>query len=426
MNLMIKNIEKDLLDNRGIIEFLDTDESNTSLIATNNVELKNDERYTHMEIHPSIILGFLGYNIPYSNCSQAPRNVYGTGQAKSSVGMYISNFRNRFDTTAYVLGYPQRPLINTRMGHYSMSTKLPTGMNAIVAIGCYSGYNQEDSIIINKTSLERGLFRSFYFKTYETYETYNSKDNIEEVIGNLKDINDINIKKEYNHSKVNEMGIVKEGDYVVGHDVLISKYTKNNNEYIDSSVALKEAGDGVVDKVFIDYMNTHNHRICKVRVCTTREPAIGDKFASRHGQKGVIGMVMRQEDLPFTKDGITLDLIINPHAIPSRMTLGQFIECIQGKICCDMGFFADATPFTNINSEDISDILEQKCGFNRHGDEILYGGILGKQLKTKLFIGPTYYQRLKHMVKDKINVRSTGKYTLKNKQPPLEEHKGVD
>ena len=413
------DLTKDLQNNIGIIEFLDVDETNTSLIVNDRTELKNNNsNYTHMEIHPSLILGFLGFNIPYSNCSQAPRNVYGTGQSKSSVGTYISNFRNRFDTTAYVLGNPQKPLINTRLSHYAMINDLPTGVNAIVAIGCYTGYNQEDSIILNKTALERGLFRSYYFKTYDTFEMYNSKDDIEEIIGNVNNLNDINVKKEYNYSKLNEFGVVTEGTYVNDTDILIGKYNKQRNNYMDASISVKDSGEGVVDKVFLDYMNTHNHRMCKVRICTTRIPALGDKFASRHGQKGVIGMVLRQEDMPFTKDGICPDMIINPHAIPSRMTLGQFIECIQGKICCDMGFFADATPFTDINSEDISNILEEKCGYMRHGDEILYGGIFGNQLQSKIFIGPTYYQRLKHMVKDKVASRSTGKYTLKNRQPP--------
>jgi len=414
-----KNILKDLKDHSGIIEYIDTDEANTCMIANKLINIsENEYNFTHMEIHPSLILGFLGFNIPYCNSSQAPRNVYGTGQTKQSVGMYISNFRNRFDTTAYVLGNPQKPLVNTRLSNYALVEDLPTGMNAIVAIGCYTGYNQEDSIIINKTSLERGLFRSFYFKTYDTYERYDSKDNIEEIIDNINNIENIDKRREYNYSKLNNLGVVTEGEYVQDKDVLIGKYTKNNNINIDSSIMVKDGGEGVVDKVFLDYMNTHNHRVCKVRICTTRVPALGDKFASRHGQKGVIGMVLNQEDMPFTKNGICPDLIINPHAIPSRMTLGQFIECIQGKICCQLGFFADATPFTDINSEDISDILEEKCGFMRYGDEVLYGGILGKQLTSKIFMGPTYYQRLKHMVKDKINVRSTGKYNLKNKQPP--------
>ena len=419
-NFKGKNLEQELLENSGVIEFIDVDEANYSMVAMTK-EDKNTRDYTnftHMEIHPSLVMGFLGFNIPYSNCSPHPRNVYGCGQTKQSVGCYISNFRKRFDISAHVLYYPQRALITTRLTKYGMANDLPTGLNAIVAIASYSGYNQEDSIIINKSSMDKGLFQSCYFKTYEAHEMYDSKNNSEEIIDNNLDNSDINIKKEYNYSKVNKFGVVEEGIYVDDNDVLISKHIKNGDEYVDDSVAVKDGGYGVVDKVFLDYMNTHNHKMCKVRICTNRTPALGDKFASRHGQKGVIGMILPGEDMPFTKDGITPDMIINPHAIPSRMTIGQFTECIQGKVCSTMGFYADATPFTNIDNEDISDILQNTCGMERHGNEILYSGLTGKQLESQIFIGPTYYQRLKHMPKDKINSRSTGKYTLKNKQPP--------
>lgn len=406
-----------LKKNRGCIEYLDVDEINGTMLANEPNDLNNENvNYTHIELHPSLILGTLGFTLPYCNSSQAPRNVYGTGQTKQSVGMYASNFRNRMDGTSNVLSYPQKPLVSTKLSDYVFSNQLPTGMNAIVAIGCYSGYNQEDSIIINKTSIERGLFNGFNFKTFEAEEKYDSKDNVEHIIG--KNPDESKLKKEYNYSQINSDGVVEEGTFVNGNDILISKYIKNEDETFDDSVGLKADVDGVVDKVFIDYMNTHKHRICKVRISNKRNPALGDKFASRHGQKGTIGMVLRQEDMPFTKDGICPDLIVNPHAFPSRMTLGQFIEVIQGKVCCNMGFFADSTPFNHIYSEDVAEMLEKKCGFAKHGDEILYGGILGKQLETKIFIGPTYYQRLKHMVKDKVNSRSTGKYTLKNKQPP--------
>ena len=406
-----------LKKNRGVIEYLDVDEINGTLLANEPSDLTNENvNYTHIELHPSLILGTLGFTLPYCNSSQAPRNVYGTGQTKQSVGIYASNFRNRMDGTSNVLSYPQKPLVSTKLSDYVFSNQLPTGVNAIVAIGCYSGYNQEDSIIINKTSIERGLFNGFTFKTFEAEERYDTKDNVEHIIG--KNPDETKLKKEYNYSQLNSDGVVEEGTFVNGNDILISKYIKNDDDTFDDSVGLKADVDGVVDKVFIDYMNTHKHRICKVRISNKRNPALGDKFASRHGQKGTIGMVLRQEDMPFTKDGICPDLIVNPHAFPSRMTLGQFIEVIQGKVCCDMGFFADSTPFNHIYSEDISEMLEKKCGFAKHGDEVLYGGIFGNQLETKIFIGPTYYQRLKHMVKDKVNSRNTGKYTLKNKQPP--------
>ena len=424
-NFKETDLENDLKKNQGVIEFLDVDELNSSMVAMNLDSYKRkDSNYTHMEIHSSLIMGFLGFNIPYSNCSPHPRNVYGCGQTKQSVGCYISNFRKRFDIAAHVLYYPQKALVTTRLNKYTMSNDLPTGINAIVAIASYTGYNQEDSILINKGAMEKGLFKSCYFKSYETFEMYDSKNDTEDIIDNNMNIDELNIKKDYNYSKLNEDGLVNEGDYVEENDVLISKYTKAGGDYIDSSVPLKKGGEGVVDKVFLDYMNTHNHRICKVRICTDRYPSVGDKFASRHGQKGTIGMVIPEEDMPFTKDGIRPDLIINPHAIPSRMTLGQFTECIQGKVCSKMGYYADATPFTNINPEDISDILQDVCGMNRHGDEVLYSGITGKQLDTQIFIGPTYYQRLKHMVKDKMNSRSTGRYTLKNKQPPAGKSAG--
>ena len=418
------NTITDLENNQSVCEFLDTDELNTSLISGNfdflNTESSN---YTHCEIHSSLIMGALGFTIPYCNQSQAPRNVYGTGQSKQSVGLYISNFRNRFDTSAHVLYYPQRPLIKTKLSDRVFVNKLPTGLNAIVAIACYSGYNQEDSIIFNKSSLERGLFRSCYFKTYDSTEMSDSKNGMDDLFLNPTQHNiDINLKKEYNFSKLDNDGFVKEGTYVTENDVLIGKYSKigsgSSTSYMDSSVAVKKSGDGVVDKVFCDYYNTNKQRMCKVRICTDRMPEIGDKFASRHGQKGTIGMILPKEDMPFTKDGIVPDLIINPHAIPSRMTIGQFVECVMGKACSLLGCMSDGTPFTNIDYLEICKILEEKCGYENYGDEILYSGILGNQMATKIFIGPTYYQRLKHMVRDKVNSRASGKMTLKNHQPP--------
>ena len=287
-------------------------------------------------------------------------------------------------------------------------------MNAIVAIACYSGYNQEDSAIVNKSAVERGLFNGFTFKTKDTYEMYDAKENIEQKIGKIAD--EDKKKKEYNYDLLGPNGVIPEGTYVKGGDVLIGKYIINDGEVFDDSVALKDDMEGVVDKVFMDTMNTNGHRICKVRISNRRNPKLEINLP-QHGQKGTVGMLLSQEDMPFTKDGIVPDIIVNPHAIPSRMTLGQFIEVIQGKVCTNMGFYADATPFNHLNSEDVSDILEEKCNMERHGNEILYSGILGKQLDTKIFIG-LLTQRLKHMTQDKVNSRNTGKYTLKTKQPP--------
>jgi len=425
--LDFKNYEQivdDLTKTRSIIEFIDTDEMTQSLLCTNYNKLKESDRFSHCEIHPSLIMGILGFTIPYVNTSQAPRNVYGTGQTKQTVGVYTSNYRNRFDTSTHLLHYPQKPLITTRLSKYAFIDKLPTGINAIVAIASYSGYNQDDSIIINKSSVERGLFASSYFKTYDGEEIIDTRSNSQDFFYNPNDsVNeDIKKKNEYNYNNVDSNGLVKEGVFVNDNDVLISKYTKagsgSNKTMNDCSVPVKMDGWGVVDKVFSDYYNSDKQKIARVRICTYRNPRLGDKFASRHGQKGVIGMILPQEDMPFTKDGIVPDIIINPHAIPSRMTLGQLVECVMGKSCAHLGTYADATPFTNIDNNEIFNILENNCKFQRHGDEILYSGINGKQMTTKIFIGPTYYQRLKHMVKDKINSRATGAVSLKTKQPP--------
>ena len=417
------SIIKELSKTSSVMEFIDTDEMRNNMLCTNINNIrdgKDNISYTHCEIHASLIMGILGFTIPYVNTSQAPRNVYGTGQTKQSVGVYTSSYRNRFDISAHLLFYPQKPLVNTRLSKYAYIDKLPTGMNAIVAIASYTGYNQDDSVMINKSALDRGLFRSCYFKTYDDKEIIDSRADIEENFYNPNDTdnNDIILRNEYNYNKVNSNGLIVEGKYVSDNDVLISKYTQiGNSDKSDSSVVVKQDGYGVVDKVFSDYYNSDRQQMARVRICTTRVPILGDKFASRHGQKGVIGMLVPQEDMPYTKDGIVPDIIINPHAIPSRMTLGQLIECVCGKSNAINGNFSDATPFTNIDNNEIFNILENN-NFSKHGDEILYSGINGKQLNTRIFIGPTYYQRLKHMVKDKINSREMGKISLKTRQPP--------
>ena len=418
--------------NRGVIEYIDTDEADTIALKTNINEDDGEEKFSHCEIHSSLIMGFIGFTIPYVNTSQAQKMSRGTGQTKQSVGMYVSNFKNRFDTSAHVLFYPQKPLVSTRLSKYVFTNNLPMG-KMLCGNRFIHGYNQDDSVMINKSALERGLFRSAYFKTYDAKEMTDAKTDMIEFFFDPNEDSDINqqVKKNslFNYSNTDKHGFAKEGSYVNDNDVLITKYIKTGSggytKYHDSSVVVKQDGYGVVDKVFSDAYNSNNEQIAKVRICTTREPILGDKFASRHGQKGVIGMILREEDMPYTKDGIRPDIIINPHAIPSRMTIGQLVECVSGKMCSSLGCFNDSTPFTNINHDEIYNIVENVCGFSRHGDEILYSGYNGKQMSTKIFIGSTYYQRLKHMVKDKINSRQEGKISQKHGNRLLVEQLAV-
>lgn len=438
----LNELNKELERYRGVVEYMDVDELDTCLVAPSmNITQNILKRYTHGELHPSLILGVLGFTIPFMHHSQAPRNVYGAGQNKQSVSFYVDNYRNRMET-GNVLYHPQKPLITTRMKDYFYTNKLPTGQNAIVAIATYCGYNQEDSLIFNWSALQRGLFLSTYYKTYQKSEIDDIKSGTDEKFYNptkLDNTDNENTRfskkfQGYSFDHLDEYGFIKEGTYLKGKEILIGSYaniktSEGVTEQVDVSVPTKSK-DAIVDKVFTCYTNNNRSRMCKVRTAQERVPEFGDKFASRHGQKGTIGMRFLHEDMPFTANGITPDIIVNPHAIPSRMTLGQLIECIYGKCCAELGFFGDANPYDTVDKDSLCEILE-KNGMQKYGDEILYNGLSGEQMKVTIFMGPTYYQRLKHMVRDKINSRPAGSrdpffnmpgqgggYTARERQPP--------
>jgi len=417
IDTLIKSLEK----TQGVIEYIDVDELDNCLVSASQDILRNTDpfetSYTHCELHPSVIFGHLGFIIPFPNHSQAPRNVYGAGQGKQAVGVYCSNYRNRMDSGAHVLNYPQKPLVNTRMSKYIMNADLPCGNNIIVALCSYSGYNQEDSVIINRKSLEKGLFNSTYYKVYESSE-YRDKQKTSNTFYSHFEENEITPKKGYDYSKIDKFGIVKENVYVKEKDVLVAQYTENEEGINDDSLGVKKDAGGLVDKVYLFSTNSDNHRMCKIRLCSTRIPEIGDKFSSRHGQKGTIGIVMNGEDMPYSKDGIVPDMLVNPHAFPSRMTVGQFLESLGSKISTSLGFTFDGTAFQEQNIEELGNILEEKCNYSHTGDEILYSGRTGEQMNCKIFMGPTYYQRLKQMVQDKINSRARGPVTMRERQPP--------
>ena len=412
--------------NGAVIETLDVEEINTMMIASNPNQLvrntlSKDIRYTytHCEIHPSLMMGVLSSIIPFADHNQSPRNTYQSAMGKQAMGIYATNFRHRYDTLAHILHYPQKPLVNSRILQLLPSNEMPSGINAIVAIASYSGYNQEDSVILNQSAIDRGLFCSTFYRTYRNEEKKSHMSGEDEIFCQPLDYN-TRILKGGNYNKLEKDGFVPKNTFVSSNDIIIGKvipYKDENGKtcYRDNSSSLKNNESGHVEDYIVS-TNEDGYKFCKFRVRSNRSPMIGDKFSSRHGQKGTVGIVYSQEDMPFTKDGIVPDIIINPHAIPSRMTIGQLVECLLGKSCAILGCYGDATPFTEMSVKKISNLVV-KCGYESHGNEVLYNGRTGRQIDMNIFIGPTYYQRLKHMSSDKIHSRSTGPYVMLTRQP---------
>lgn len=411
---------KDFL-RRGFIEYLDVDEEENQMIAMDQEQLAESllegadcTTYTHCEIHPALILGVCGSIIPFPDHNQSPRNTYQCAMGKQALGLYTTNFQLRMDSSSHVLWYPQKPLVTTRSMQYLHFKDLPAGINACVAIACYTGYNQEDSLILNQSAIDRGLFRSFFYRTYK--ET--CKPGQEFTIPRAETCKKLRMES---YDILDEDGTAIIGKNVTGNDVIIGKITpdvsgKNDRMYKDDSMDVRLGERGKVDQVMRTRKLSGEDHV-KVRIRAIRTPQVGDKFCSRHGQKGVCGMTYRQEDMPFTREGIVPDIIMNPHAIPSRMTLGHLFECILGKVSALEGNEGDATPFRKgVSLEVISDEL-QKLGYERYGNEIFTNGRTGKRLRAKLFFGPTYYQRLKHMVADKVHGRARGPKNQLLRQP---------
>ena len=438
-----EQILNELENNGSVIEYIDPQESDNCFIAM----YKNDLNtfHTHLEIHPSTMLSVVSANIPMCNHNQSARNVFHAAQTKQAIGIYATNFNKRFDTFGFIQHYPQKAIINTRHAQYTGSDTMTNGANLIVAIMTYSGFNQEDSLIINKKSIERGLFHLSYYKSITA--TSKKISQFERLIfaNPIKMKNDgikINGIKHANYSLLDDEGIIKEGSYiprgqsvvVVGMLLVKDVYKEvkkglfieqvKETTYTDVSIISDESYYGHIDKVFIGNKTLDDDtRVCKVRFLKIKIPEFGDKHSSRHGQKGVIGMILPEEQMPFTKDGIRPDLIVNPHAIPSRMTIGHLVECVYAKLCCLEGFLGDGTIYINLDYDAIYNNLE-KHNFNKYGNEILYNGQTGRQINTEIFIGPTYYFRLKHMVAEKINARGFGPKVQLTRQPTGGRRKG--
>jgi DNA-directed RNA polymerase II subunit RPB2 len=411
-----------LHENKGIVDYIDTSEEEDALIATRPEQIKDNKFYTHSEIDPSLMFGVMGNSIIYPEANQLPRDVFSCGQSKQAVSLYHSNYQLRLDKMGVVLNYGQVPLVKSRYLQYICNEEQSYGVNAIVAIMSYTGYNVEDAILINEGSIKRGLFRTTYFTTYEAREESSkvSGNNVNSFFTNIESKENVSrLKEGFDYSKLDTHGLVKENTEIDDRVVLIGQVTSttdNKGEYIDNSKTTKKGQLGFVDKSFISE-GEEGFRIAKIRVREERLPAIGDKMASRGGQKGTLGLIIPEEDMPFTADGIRPDLIINPHALPSRMTIGQLIECLLGKACTLYGGYGDCTAYATkgANYETYGHMLT-KMGYHNSGNQILYNGFTGAQLFSEIFIGPTYYMRLKHMVKDKINYRATGRRSALTRQ----------
>ena len=411
----------------SVLEYIDSAEQNMSMIAMEPSMLKNKQdqfiyKYTHCEIHPSTIFGILASCIPFPEHNQSPRNTYQCAMGKQAMGMYVTNFDNRMDKTAYVLTYPMRPLVETRVMNMIELNKIPSGCQVIVAIMAHTGYNQEDSILFNKGSIDRGLFQA---TIYHTEKDEDKKIHGDEEIRCKPDPTKTKGMKFGNYDKVNAQGVIPENTLVENRDIIISKVlpikdARNDHtkriKYEDQSRIHRTGGEETyIDKNYIE-RNGDGYNFCKVRLRTVRKPIIGDKFSSRHGQKGTIGNIIPECDMPFLPSGVKPDIIINPHAIPSRMTIAQLKETVLGKTLLELGLFGDGTSFGKFDIKDICKEL-QKVGYESNGNELLYNGLTGEQIETSIFVGPVFYQRLKHMVSDKHHSRSIGPMVNLTRQP---------
>jgi len=415
----------DCLIDESVLEYVDAAEQNMSMVAMEPIHLTKNEqfvyKYTHCEIHPSTIFGILASCIPFPEHNQSPRNTYQCAMGKQAMGMYVTNYDNRMDKTAYVLTYPMRPLVETRVMNMIELNKIPSGCQVIVAIMTHTGYNQEDSILFNKGAIDRGLFQA---TIYHTEKDEDKKIHGDEEIRCKPDASKTKGMKFGNYDKVNDAGVIPENSLVENRDIIISKVlpikeARNDHtkkiKYEDQSRIYRTTEETYIDKNYIE-RNGDGYNFCKVRLRTVRKPIIGDKFSSRHGQKGTIGNIIPECDMPFLPSGVKPDIIINPHAIPSRMTIAQLKETVLGKTLLELGLFGDGTSFGKFDIKDICKEL-QKVGYESNGNELLYNGLTGEQIETSIFVGPVFYQRLKHMVSDKHHSRSIGPMVNLTRQP---------
>jgi DNA-directed RNA polymerase II subunit RPB2 len=402
---------------RSCIEYVDSSESEVIHVAMFPSEIT--EHHTHCEIHPQMILGHMASIIPLSNHNQSPRNAYQSAMAKQAMSLYASNYHQRIDKNGYILCSPMRPIVENEIMSILNMEEMPSGSNAIVAIACYSGYNQEDSVILNRGSLNRGFMRGLYYTVYKDEEHRNVASGREERFSKPRQETTRGYKNT-SYAAIHENGIPIKHSVVQENDVVIGKVVNLKSDphgfvYRDLSTTHKSSETARIDGVWQD-KNADGYPFVKVRVVSERIPQIGDKFASRSGQKGTCGMILDECDMPFTASGLRPDIIMNPHAIPSRMTIAQLLETMYSRIGVRRGALGNGTPYSHLGFEDLRQHM-LNLGLHPYGNEMMYNGMTGEMMPVEIFIGTTHYQRLKHMVIDKMHGRGRGPIVSLTRQP---------
>lgn len=413
------------LTRQGFIEYLDAEEEENAFIAIDANDLTKE--HTHLEISPATILGICASLIPFPEHNRSDRNVYESGMAKQSLGIYAANFKLRLDTRSHILHYPQAPLVKTHGMTAIGFDNRPAGQNFVVAVLSYGGYNMEDALIMNRSSVDRGLGRSTFFRSYDAEERRYPGGQEDKFEVPTEDVRGFKAPEVYKH--LSEDGVVepeteidgKKGEVIIGR-TSPPRFLETQQEFDqqfehrrETSQSMRFGESGVVDQVIFTETQ-EGHRLIKVKMRSLRIPELGDKFASRHGQKGIVGTLVHQSDMPFTESGLAPDLIINPHAIPSRMTIGQLMELLSGKLASVSGDFIRATAFEGVSADEVKDQLHG-YGYQRYGREVMYDGRTGEKLLSDVFVGVAFYQKLHHLVNDKIHARARGPVQILTRQP---------
>ena len=404
---------------KGLVEYLDAAEEENSLTALYPQEVTQE--HTHLEIDPMDLLGVVTSLVPYANHDQSSRLNRGSKTQKQALGLYAANYLCRLDTDVSILQYPQKPVIRSFV--YDTLNTYPAGQNLVVAIMTYDGYNMEDALVFNKGSIDRGVGRSFYFRPYAATEM-NYAGGLKDEIG-IPEKDASGYKLEASYRYLENDGIIfpeaelNEGEVLIGK-MSPPKFLSEAREISvrtkkESSVMMRQEETAVVDAVFISE-DEEGNKIVQIRTRDQRIPEIGDKFATSHGQKGVIGAIVPEQDIPFTSRGIKPDVLFNPHGLPSRMTVGYLLELLAGKVACVGGKVIDSTPFSGESKSELEKQLKN-LGFRFDGKETMYHPITGKKLTARIFVGDLYYLKLRYMVGNKIHGRSSGKIALLTRQP---------